>query len=557
MPIFAYSRILVQVPMGYPLTSAQICKPFLFSFLLLFFLLPLAHGQAPAQQCYYVFLQEKGEAPVDWASRFHPNALARRERLGVGFPSWEDLPLRDADCEAISAIVDTMRYRLRWLNAVSVGATEEQIARVRALACVKDVQAMDRWETVLAEVEEFAVPPADTGRKRELYRSVERQLNLDTLRASGLDGRGVRIAVFDAGFTGVDEHVGFAHLWKNGQIGAMRDFYSGKKDVFHGSGHGTAVLGCIGGMGPWGPIGAAQGAHYMLARTEHSVKEKAIEEDHWLAAAEWADSLGADIISSSLGYAKKRYAPAQMDGRTTLVTRAAATAVRKGILVVNSAGNEGNNSFKTLGAPADADSVLTVGGSYPMLKYVMPFSSVGPNARGVLKPEVAAPGYVLSTAKNGDYKEFPGTSFACPLVAGMAACLWQGHPEWNNMEVKEKLMEAGHLYPYFDYVLGYGVVDARRFFREKDSVGATLEIVVERDTLWILPDLGVFERDKVGSKNGRPLHVAAVRPDGRLGAYYTVRLKGDEKRLAVQPAMRKAGRIRVWWEGYIWEEGSE
>jgi serine protease AprX len=381
-------------------------------------------------------------------------------------------------------------------------------------------------------------------------------LHLDALRAAGLSGKGVRIAVFDAGFSGASSHPGLRHIWDNQRLVQAHDFYGGKgEDVYYGSGHGTGVLGCIAGIGGYGPIGAATDASFLLARTEHSHKEKPIEEDHWLAAAEWADRNGADIISSSLGYSKKRYTPEMMDGRQAPVSRAAAMAVRKGIVVVNSAGNEGMDEFRVIAAPADADSVLSIGGVFPQVAVRMPFSSIGPNARGVLKPDLCAPGYVLTTHKGGGYKEMPGTSFACPLVAGMVACLVQRHPDWTGFQIREAVLQSGHFQPYFDYELGRGVLDGQRMVGRTDSVPPTFAFAERNDSLFVLPDPKVFQVQRPKGAEARPLHIGVVDAQGVLRGYMTVRVASPKSALYISSAFRKRGRLRVWFEGYFWEEG--
>jgi serine protease AprX len=555
MPIFGAMPLLTRFLMLLPPKRQPTKRGVVLIFLLA--LVCGLPGWLSAQQLYYVYLREKAPAGPEIAAEFHPTALARRERCGLAFPAWEDLPLRTADIAAVAAEVDSVRYALRWFNALTVAATPAQVRALERLACVRSVTPMATWEASVAEV---ALPPlpADTARQHQLHRLVQDMLHLDALRAAGLTGKGVRIAVFDAGFSGADEHPGLRHIWDNQHMVLAHDFYGGKGEaVYYGSGHGTGVLGCIAGMGAYGPIGAATEATFLLARTEHNNKEKPIEEDHWLAAAEWADRNGADVISSSLGYAQKRYTPAMMDGRQAPVSRAAAMAVRKGIVVVNAAGNEGSGDFKIIAAPADADSVLSIGAVFPQVAVRMPFSSTGPNARGVLKPDLCAPGYVLSTHKGGGYKEMPGTSFACPLVAGMVACLIQKHPAWTGFQVRDSLLHCGHFQPYFDFELGRGVLDARRMVGRVDSVAPTFALASRNDSLFVLPDPKVFQTARNKGAEARPLYVAAVDADGILRAYLTVRLSSPQSAMYLQPSFLKRGRLRIWFEGYYWEQPQE
>ncbi|WP_460504306.1 S8 family serine peptidase, partial [Hymenobacter agri] len=197
-------------------------------------------------------------------------------------------------------------------------------------------------------------------------------------------------------------------------------------------------------------------AEYLLARTEQLHRERYAEEEAWLAAVEWADRLGADIINSSLAYTEQRYFPEQMDGRRSLIARAANLAARKGLLVVSAAGNDGDDDWVRIGTPADADSALAIGGLDPETGLHVDFSSYGPTADRRRKPNLAAFGIVLTTTPGGHYERLEGTSFSAPLVAGLAAALWQRQRQLTAMQLFQQLEQAGELYPYFDYAHGYG-----------------------------------------------------------------------------------------------------
>jgi hypothetical protein len=510
-------------------------------------------AQPNDSQPFFVFLNQKAPVTSEFLQGFHPNSMLRRQKLGISFPQWSDLPFHAHHLDVIVSTGATIRHELRWIGAVSINASDSQINEIIKFDFVDHAEAMNCFQSLPAEFD-FPELPKDTARQARLYHMVRDMMQLDTLQDLGLTGKGVRIAVFDAGFTGADTHGAFDHLRNSGRIETTCDFYGGKTtDVYHGSKHGTAVLGCLAGISHLGPIGAATEATYLLARTEHNQKEKPIEEDHWMAAAEWADRLGVDIISSSLGYAQKRYSPQQMDGLTSKVSHAAAMAVRKGILVVNSAGNEGQGKFRTIATPADADSVLSVGASYPMVKFVMPFSSTGPNARGVLKPEISAPGYVFTAGPFDNWVEMPGTSFACPLVAGVAACLWQANSTWNNMQIREKIIQAGHFYPYFDAALGNGVLDARYLFVDHPEFSPTFKLFFGRDSLFFVPDDSVLSKGSSQSPNGMPLHIANIGADGKLIAYTQMRLRGPEKRVYLPDPALGTELMRIWWQGYLME----
>ena len=337
---------------------------------------------------------------------------------------------------------------------------------------------------------------------------------------------------------------------------------AGDADVYAHSNHGTAVWSCIAGMYEGKRLGAAVDAEFLLCRTELNLREIAAEEDHWMAAAEWADLQGADIISSSLGYGRPRHTYNDMDGQRTLVSRAAAMAVRKGILVVNSAGNEGVDKFHYITAPGDADSVLTVGGCYPMLPVKMPFSSVGPNSRGILKPDISAPGYVLAANKSGEYRPIGGTSFACPLMAGLAACIMQSQPQATNMQVKQLIQESGHFYPYYDYNLGNGAFHLGRALHIPgpwDSLGYVntdkpyLQAGRRNDTLFIALNPAVVDHDTLNFKQGKPLYFRRILTDGRLTDYRSVLVRPRIYSLRIFNPRSLQGKLEIWFEGKKFE----
>jgi len=233
------------------------------------------------------------------------------------------------------------------------------------------------------------------------------------------------------------------------------------------------VLSCIAGKIGDMQIGLATGAEFILARTE-TWTEFYSEEEYWVEAAEWADREGADIINSSLGYTYHRYFREQMDGQHSLVTRAADLAAKKGILVVNAAGNDGDNEWKFIGAPADGDSVLSIGGIAPEYGVHTTFSSFGPTRDKRLKPNVCAYGHVTGSGPKG-VSRTQGTSFSSPLVAGFAACAKQTRPGYSNMQLYDAIQKSGDLYPYFDYAHGYGVPQASYFMQMSSAAIPTFK----------------------------------------------------------------------------------
>jgi subtilisin family serine protease len=413
--------------------------------------------------------------------------LARRAAQGL--PLWDasDYPVHAPYLQQVEGVADTVLFASRWFNHIAVLATESQLQVLASLPCVLRVERVyTPLEATLAGIpqqpEVLAGPggayPPESYRQYQMLRMGE-----PTFAAKGIRGQGIIVAIFDAGFTGVPTDPVFAHLQP--RILEVWDFVGKDNDPYHGATHGTTVLACVAGKTADGPVGLATEASFLLARTEMSKREPFREELFWQEAMEWADRKGAQVINSSLGYNKPRYTPGDMDGQKSYVSKAANMAARKGILVVNSAGNEGNDSWKYIITPADADSVLAVGGTNPHTDTRIGFSSYGPTADGRLKPEVCAPGMAAGT--NGSGKGLSihyGTSFASPLVAGFAACARQLYPSLSVMELKARIEQAGHLHPYFDYAHGYGVPTAEKLLAEVVAPAATFEVVqmVEKDT---------------------------------------------------------------------------
>ncbi|WP_133273040.1 S8 family serine peptidase [Hymenobacter radiodurans] len=465
-----------------------------------------SHAATPPTARYWVVLRDKGGVRFNPATYFAPQALARRQRQQLPLADSTDFPVRPDYLQQVQATVDSVVFVSRWFNAVSCLATPAQVAALRHLPGVRSVESRST-ATMLPAAQPGAPErgtPEISAADHQLAFSQTASLGAADFRRAKLDGRGLRIAIFDVGFSGADQHTAFQHLRAGKRILATYDFLKKQPYVYAGGSHGTEVLSCIAGKLPDGTaLGLAPEAEFLLARTEQLHREQFAEEEAWLAAAEWADRQGVDIINSSLGYTSRRYFPEQMNGRNSLVARAAAMAVRKGILVVNAAGNDGlDPEWRTIGTPADGDSVLAVGGLDPDSFLHIGFSSYGPTADRRLKPNVTAYGTVLAAAPGG-YVRTQGTSFASPLLAGFAACAWQQNRNLTAMQLFEKLQASANLYPYFDYAHGYGMPRASWFTADsskKPPTAATFDFVVQPDSI-----LAVIIRPGVGEVAARAL----------------------------------------------------
>lgn len=430
------------------------------------------------QDSYLVIFTDKNGVSFDPYSYFDKKVIDRRIKLGISLYDESDFPVNETYISKVASMVDASDIALRWFNALPVEATENQINNVGQLPFVKEIIPL-RQSIILT-----GKNPAENTKELNksdlnlLFNQIDRMGGTEFIHNS-IDGEGVRIAIFDGGFPNYNVHPAFAHIRNDNRILNTWDFTKKDKNVSRGNSHGTATFSCVGGMYADKKVGLATGAEFLLAITEVNT-EPFKEEKWWLAAVEWADKNGADIISSSLGYVNQRYFPEEMDGHHSLVSKAARIAARKGMLVINAAGNEGTRkSWKTIITPADVDSVLTVGGINPETNFHTSFSSLGPAADGTLKPNVSAYGHVIAASKNS-YSETQGTSFSCPLIAGFAACALQTNRDLTNMELFREIERSGDLYPYFDYAHGYGIPQAGYFLKKEEiPMKPTFEIIEE------------------------------------------------------------------------------
>jgi serine protease AprX len=409
----------------------------------------------------------------------NPRVLKRRLRHQKIFPLVDkhDVAVKEEYVQSVQAHALRIRHRSRWLNAVSAEAYGFSLQRIADLKCVRKIDRVRSFrfrEPVVGRTQSLEKPLSITEIHTFDYGPSFNQLNqinVLTLHDLGYSGKGVLICMLDTGFKNFT-HQALDHL----DIQATWDFVNDDSNVFDEDGqmgvgnHGTQTLGTIGGYHPGELIGPAYGASYILGKTENTDWERHIEEDHWVAGAEWADSLGADIISSSLGYrdeftnGEESYSSEDMDGETAISTRGANIAASRGILIVNSAGNEGPSSppENTIIAPADSPFVLAAG-AVDFHGIRVSFSSMGPTADGRIKPDVMAQGLDVYTVEVGGtsiYDFVDGTSFSCPLTAGVAALILEINPTWTNEDIMNaiKLTASNSSSPNNQY--GWGIVDA-------------------------------------------------------------------------------------------------
>ncbi len=497
------------------------------------------------QEKFWVIFKDKSGTNFNPYEYFDQKAIDRRINSGIPICDSTDFPVNEQYINQVSEMVEEVTTTTRWFNGVAVWATAEQIDEVKKLKCVSYTQKI-YLQTCIASIEyDSSLSSYDA----DLLINQLKVMEGSKFKEAGLDGTGMRIAIFDTGFPDVDIVPVFEHIRADNRIIKTWDFTTKNENVYHANHHGTMVMSCIAGMLGNKQIGLATGAEFLLARTEVAA-EPFSEEENWLAAVEWADKNGADLVNSSLGYTKPRYFPHQMDGKHTFVVRAADLAAEKGILVLNAMGNDGDANWKFVGTPADAENILSIGGTNPSTGYHTSFSSFGPTADKRLKPNVVAFGHAIVATEDG-LEQSQGTSFSTPLVTGFAACAWQSKRSLTNMEMKSEIEHSGNLFPYFDYAHGYGVPQASYFTNEKQTdIDSTFSFDIDNGYL-IVNVKETYIDEAMESRNYLYYHVENM--EGYLDKYLLIDVYQQEAHKIELNTLDKGSIIRVHYKGYTQE----
>lgn len=452
-------------------------KIILVALILSFILASLASAQSAG--FYRVSFSDKNNSPFSISSPqdfLSARAIARRTQQGIAITA-ADLPVNPAYLTAVSNTGATIINTSKWFNSAVVSISmPAQYTQINALSFVDTLEYLAPQAIKSAGTDKFememiprAIPIPESGENITAIdygygMNQATMINVDYLHDLGYQGQGMHIAVIDAGFNGVDISPIFDSVWNSGRLLGYRDFAVPGGNVFSAHSHGTMVFSIMVGNIPGQLVGTAPLASYWLLRSEIGSSEYLVEEDHWVAAAEFADSAGVDIINSSLGYTEfydmsQNHTYEDMDGNTTRITRGADFAASRGILVVNSAGNSGGSAWNYIGAPADGDSVFSIGAVDAFGNYAS-FSSQGPTWDGRIKPDVSAQGQGTAYGDPwGSVSIGNGTSFSSPVMAGAAACLWQAFPAFTNVQMMDAIRQSAHLYANPDSLLGYGIPD--------------------------------------------------------------------------------------------------
>ena len=463
--------------------------------------------------CYRIYLHDKANTPysVQQPQQFlSERAIAKRARFNIAITE-QDFPVNPAYLQAIRQADDSVLIMAtsRWFNTVSIRCPETSaLSTISGLAFVDSIVPIGYLSDISEQSEEPIInylgtihePITDSLAYGKGFPQIAIH-NGHLLHNEGYKGEGMLIAMLDGGWLGFNRNEFFTNLYENGQIVGTYNFVPGQSDVYWKDSHGTScasiILSNINDEIPSGPytfVGTAPNANMIFIRTENVDSEQLMEEDFWVAGAEIADSVGTDVITSSLGYTvfespDLNIGHSSLDGHTSLASRAATLAAHKGIVVCVSAGNDGDKEWHRISRPADAEDILTVG-AVGIDSIPADFTSIGPSFDGRVKPDVASVGFqthkvnswILSMPDSTSTNEHPivlsfvvpgnGTSFATPCLAGLATCLWQALPEYSALEIMQMIREAGHQYNTPDTLWGYGIPDFYRAYLEhRDTTG--------------------------------------------------------------------------------------
>ena len=436
----------------------------------LFFVFILIVFQGIAQETryrYLVLLKDKNNSPylVTKPENFlSTSAINRRSKNKIAITE-QDLPVNPAYIQELKAAGAQIIYPLKWINGILIKEKPSNIGQIKALKSVAGIyknmpldssadlrlQSQAKQNNDQSTVLDYGISSAQIS-----------QLGVDKMHALGLTGKDIKITVLDDGFSQADQVSYLQAVYTEKRLLGTLMTDPNLRNIYEGGSHGTEVWSTIAAQAPGKLYGTAYQALFAIAQTEESDHELLVEEANWMRGAEWADSLGTDIITSSLGYSEfdnsnYDHTYADMNGRSTLVSKAASWAASKGIVCTISAGNQGNDSWKYITAPADADSILSVG-AVDRTGLRASFSSIGPSSDFRIKPDVAAMGLATVTGlPSGAIGSLSGTSFSAPLMAGFVAGLMQGNPQKTAQEIIQIIRKSGSQALKPDQLLGYGI----------------------------------------------------------------------------------------------------
>lgn len=470
--------------------------------LLLMLLGSMCMAQAQiANNKYWVQFADKNDSPysIDNPEAFlSQRALQRRANQGIGIDEY-DLPVNPHYLQAVADCGAELINPSKWLNGVTIHTADPAVVEaINALGFVENVRCCEydaeaqllkeRW--LAKEMEMVEAAGQNKGYYGGAFTQIN-QLNGIALHESGYTGEGMIIAVLDGGFIGADTHHCFDNMREEGRLLGTRDFVYHCDNVYSQSTHGCSCLSTIAAYDPQNFVGTAPKASFYLIHTEDGDSENIIEEYNWVSGAEYADSLGVDVCTTSLGYidfdmGQWSHPFEHYDGKTAPMSIGVEIAASRGMLCLNSAGNEGDswNGECTLGIPADAEHILSIGAVDGNGQRAS-FSSVGPTFDGRIKPDVMAMGSNTYVAGSGNsYYNGSGTSFSCPVMAGMVTCLWQAFPNATAAEIRDAVRDCADRAQNPDNRYGYGIPD----FQEALGILPVYEVEKTNEILSVYPN---------------------------------------------------------------------
>ena len=414
-----------------------------------------------AQDRYMVFFTDKLNSPYSISNPsqyLSQRSIQRREKQRISIVE-NDLPVNQTYIDALSNLGIKAIHRSKWMNGILVEMETSSVNLVEALSFVERVEYVAPGQVPSGGISGDEANSKFTNQGVTDFQN--NMLGIDEMHEDGFEGQGMLVGVFDGGFQNIGQIAALQHLFTSNKIVAQKNYVTNTTNVENSESHGTRVLSILAANNPSEYVGAAPAANYILCVTE-APGEYRVEEYNWLFAAEMADSVGVDVINTSLGYsvfddATMSYTYSDMDGETAVITKAANIAATKGIALINSAGNEGNKVWRFITAPSDSENVLSVG-AIDATGFRASFSSFGPSADNRIKPDVSALGQgtaVITASGNISFQN--GTSFSGPVVTGFATCLWQAFPELTNLELLDLIRKSGHQFDSPDNELGYGI----------------------------------------------------------------------------------------------------
>nr|WP_319397262.1 S8 family serine peptidase [uncultured Carboxylicivirga sp.] len=447
----------------------------LFTIIFLLFFFAGLYGQSKG---YFVQFTDKNNSTyrIDRPEEFlSQRAIDRRAKQNIEITE-EDLPVSKTYISNLQNLGIDVRFTTKWLNGAIVFSDDDEL--MNGLTNLDYISYVEMTTNTYNHVSSIVKFKEGYGMMKsqnsEVYGKAWEQIgtvNGQQLHERGYRGEGIHIAVIDAGFDSADRMPTLDHLWQNEQILGYKDFVDPNSNIFTTDSHGMKVLSIMGGKIDNTYIGTAPGASYWLLRTEDAASETPVEPDYWVCAAEFADSVGVDVINSSLGYYEfdppfTSYTYANLDG-TSRASKAAEIAASKGMIVVVSAGNEGGDDWHYIGVPADANNILSVAAMQTDSTRAY-FSSYGPSYDQRVKPEIAALGYPAAVQSLGGGIEFgAGTSYSSPVIAGLVACLWQAFPSFTASKIVDLIITNADNYANPDDSFGYGIPDFNASFITK------------------------------------------------------------------------------------------